>query len=104
MSRWSDVIQYVSANDDQKDEDGFPIPGGSPGPYIFANKKSVRSSEFYQAAQNGIQLEAVFEVRAVDYDDQLQLVWENKTYSIERTYEKTDIIELVCRLFDGAVT
>ncbi|MGM7635637.1 phage head closure protein [Bacillus sp. Hm123] len=102
MSRWADVIKFITVGQTQ-DEDGFPIQGEVIGPAIFANRKSVRSSEHYQAAQNGIKLEAVFEVRVSDYTDEQVLIWNQKKYKIERTYEKTDIIELVCRLFDGAV-
>ena len=102
MSRWSEVIYYTGGQP-LKDEDGFPIPGSDEavsGP-VFANRKSVRSSEFYQAAQNGLRLETVLEVRLADYQDQQHLLWNNRKYAIERTYKKTDIVELVCSLFDG---
>lgn len=64
---------------------------------VFANKKSIRQSEFYQAHATGLKPELMFEVRAVDYAGQPQLVHEGKTYNIIRTFTKNDeIMELVC--------
>lgn len=64
---------------------------------VFANKKSIRQSEFYQAHATGLRPELMFEVRSVDYDEQPQLVYNSKTYNIIRTYTKNgEITELVC--------
>ena len=103
MSRWSDVINYMII-ERVRDEDGFMVEKEVPGPIVFANRKSIRSAEYYQAAQNGVQLEVMFEVRVADYDESKRvLMHNNKRYTVERTYEKIDIIELVCKRFDGAV-
>lgn len=64
---------------------------------VFANKKSVRQSEFYQAMAQGLKLEAVFEVRAMEYSGQEHLVYNGRSYVIVRTYTANDeITELVC--------
>jgi hypothetical protein len=64
---------------------------------VFANKKSIRASEFYQAFATGLKPELMFEVRSVDYDGQPTLVFNSKEYVIIRTYSKNDeITELVC--------
>lgn len=64
---------------------------------VFANKKSVRQSEFYQAMTAGLKPELMFEVRSKDYAGQESLVYDNKEYVIIRTYSKNDeITELVC--------
>ncbi|GLY09596.1 phage head closure protein [Pseudobacillus badius] len=103
MSRWADIIHFMTIQQ-VRDEEGFNVEKEVPGPPVFANKKSVRSSEFYQAAQNGVQLEVMFEVRTADYiEENRALMHNDKHYTVERTYEKTDIIELVCKRFDGAV-
>ncbi|MGG3452164.1 phage head closure protein [Domibacillus aminovorans] len=100
MSRWSEVIKFVKV-EQTTDDDGFPVTTETVGDNVFANKKSVRSAEFYQAAQQGFELQVMFEVRSIDYNDERILLWCEKKYEIVRTYEKTDIIELVCRIFDG---
>jgi len=64
---------------------------------VFANKKSIRQSEFYQAHATGLKPELMFEVRAFDYEGQPQLIHDGKTYNIIRTFTKNDeIMELVC--------
>lgn len=62
----------------------------------FANKKAVRQTEFYAAANVGLRPEVVFEVYAHEYDGHEMLKYEDVEYAIMRTYENGDIIELVC--------
>ncbi|MBU9724127.1 MULTISPECIES: phage head closure protein [Bacillaceae] len=65
---------------------------------VFANKKSIRQSEFYQAMVTGLKPELMFEVRYEDYNEEQKLKHENKTYQITRTHSKNgEIIELVCQ-------
>ena len=64
---------------------------------VFANKKSVRQSEFYQAQANGLKAEVMFEIRAIDYSEEESLIFDNKDYKVIRTYSKNgETIELVC--------
>lgn len=64
---------------------------------VFANKKSVRQSEFYQAHATSFKPELMFEVRAIDYEGQPQLVHDSKTYNIIRTHSRNEeIMELIC--------
>jgi SPP1 family predicted phage head-tail adaptor len=64
---------------------------------VFANKKSVRQSEFYQALTTGNKPELMFEVRSIDYNNQENLIFNNKEYVIIRTFSKNDeITELIC--------
>ncbi len=64
---------------------------------VFANKKSIRQSEFYQAAVTGLKPELMFEVRNIDYSEQQKLKYNDKEYNIIRTYSKNgEIIELIC--------
>lgn len=62
---------------------------------VFANKKSVRQSEFYQAAGVGMKPELVFEIKSFEYQDNRYIKHEGKMYSVLRTFIKSDIIELV---------
>ena len=65
---------------------------------VFANKKSIRQSEFYQAQASGLKPEIMFEIREIDYLDEKILSYESKEYNIIRTYSKDDeLIELVCQ-------
>jgi SPP1 family predicted phage head-tail adaptor len=64
---------------------------------VFANKKSIRQSEFYQAAATGLKPELMFEIRSIEYAEEQKLQYNGKTYTIIRTYSKNDeLIELIC--------
>ena len=64
---------------------------------VFANKKSIRQSEFYQAASTGLKPELMFEVRSIEYDRQPKLKHDNKEYNIIREFTKNgEISELIC--------
>jgi SPP1 family predicted phage head-tail adaptor len=64
---------------------------------VFANKKSIRQSEFYQAAMTDLRPELMFEVRTVEYEGEPKLNYDSKTYNIIRTYSKNgEITELIC--------
>ena len=64
---------------------------------VFANKKSIRQSEFYQAASNGLRPELMFEVRSIDYEEEKKLKYNGKEYNVIREYSKNgEITEIVC--------
>ncbi len=92
---WRDVVQLVRL-DYTVDEYGDQVYIRTP-ITVFANKKSVRQSEFYQALATGLKPEIMFEVRSLEYTGQENLTYNNKEYVIIRTYSKNDeITELVC--------
>ncbi|MGJ9383233.1 phage head closure protein [Salipaludibacillus sp. CF4.18] len=65
---------------------------------VFANKKSIRQSEFYQAAMSDLRPELMFEIRAEEYADETKLKFNYKTYDIIRAYSKNgEIAELTCQ-------
>jgi SPP1 family predicted phage head-tail adaptor len=92
---WRDVVQLVRLDytvNDYGDQQYIRTAST-----VFANKKSVRQSEFYQALATGLKPEIMFEVRTLEYTGQENLVYNNKEYVIIRTYSKNDeITELVC--------
>jgi SPP1 family predicted phage head-tail adaptor len=64
---------------------------------VFANKKSIGQSEFYQAAATGLKPEIKFEVRTIEYEGERILEFNNSNYTILRTYDKNgEITELIC--------
>jgi SPP1 family predicted phage head-tail adaptor len=93
--RWSDVVDLVGIVEGT-DEYGFPTEEIVIRQNIFANKKSVRSNEFYLAKQSGIELQYMFEIRSIDYQGEEKIVYNGEEYRVERTYDKGEVIELVC--------
>lgn len=69
---------------------------------VFAKKKSVRQSEFYQAAANGLKPEITFEIHAFEYNDEKKLRYNDKLYNVIRTFEvNEEKLEIIC---EGGVT
>lgn len=95
---WRDVIDILVI-EEGTNENGFPEKVITERKTIFANKKSVRNNEFYQAAQSGFSLGLMFEVRSIDYDRQEVLEHELKQYEIIRTYDKGETTELICQAY-----
>jgi len=93
---WRDVVDLITTVQTQNSL-GEYVDGTPSKRTVFANKKSIRQSEFYQAHAQGIRPEVMFEVRVIDYADETRLEYDSKVYYIVRTYSKNDeIVELIC--------
>jgi len=92
---WSDVVELIRVVNGV-DDDGFPVDDLEEKRRVFANRKSVKSSEYYAAKQSGIELSYIFELRSVDYDGEVKLKYNDEPYEVERSYEKGEFIELTC--------
>ena len=80
-----------------KDDYGEAVEQDGAARQVFANRKSVRQSEFYQAAMTGMRPELMFEVRSIEYADEPKLRHNGQAYRIIRTYSKNgEITELIC--------
>ena len=65
---------------------------------VFADKKSIRQNEFYQAQATGLRPELMFVIRTIEYEQEPKLEYDSKTYNIIRTYDKDgELTELVCQ-------
>ena len=92
---WRDIVELVGIETSINDI-GDTVSNRTVS-QVFANKKSVRQSEFYQAFAAGLKPELMFEVRSIEYSGQSNLIFNGKEYVIIRTYSKNDeITELVC--------
>lgn len=68
---------------------------------VFANKKSVRQSEYYEARNLGLKPELVFEVHSFEFDNFEKIRYNNREYDIIRVYDKGEITELTLTSFTG---
>ena len=65
---------------------------------VYADKKSIRQNEFYQAQSTGLRPELMFIVRSSEYSGETRLSFDNKKYEIIRTYDKdNEFTELICQ-------
>lgn len=64
---------------------------------VFAEKKSVVRSEFYQAAATGLKPKLTFVVWTREYESEQRLEYAGEKYNIIRTFELNgEETELVC--------
>lgn len=61
---------------------------------LFCERKSVGRYEFFIAGQQGTKPEYVFVVRLADYQNEDTLIYKGNKYSIYRSYDKGEFIEL----------
>ncbi|GLC32917.1 phage head closure protein [Clostridium omnivorum] len=94
---FKEVINLISLTDGENViGDAIKVP--NKGPIVFADKQSIRQSEFYQAAAVGLKPEFTFIIRTCEYNQEPMLEYNSKTYNIIRTYEKdNELIELICQ-------
>lgn len=86
------LINFTSDENAAGDTINTPTPRA-----VFAEKKSIRQSEAYQAAATGLKPELMFVIREEEYEDETQLEHENKSYTIIRAFTKIDgLLELIC--------
>ena len=99
MSMFKDVIELVGFTvelDELLQEVKTPVKK-----QVFANKRSVSQTEFFNGGQGGLRPQYQFEIRLSEYSDESELIFDGKTYSIYRVYEKGENIELYCELRVG---
>lgn len=93
--RFDKVIYLLSSSNSENDiGDTINTPKRRK---MYARKKSVRQSEFYQAASTGLKPEITFVIWNFGYEGESELEFEGKKYRIIRTFEKDDKeLELIC--------
>lgn len=91
---FKDVISLISIVN-TVDEGGDTVQVETPR-QVYANKKAVKQSEFYQALSAGLKPEVTFVIYSFEYEGERKLTYETKPYNIIRTFEKGDFIELIC--------
>ena len=69
---------------------------------VYADKQSVRQSEFYQSASVGLKPELVFVVKSVEFNNDEYVRYEDKEYTIIRTYDKGENTELTVSTHRGS--
>ena len=94
---WRDVIKLIAVTHTQNAMKDM-VESLTDETTVYANKKSIRQTEFYQAMATGLKPEIMFEVRTSDYSGQVKVKDEaNKVYNIIRTYDRNgEITELIC--------
>lgn len=70
---------------------------------VFCQVDSVTRNEFFEAGRNGLNPDFRITMFSYDYEDELLVRYNGKTYSVYRTYfDRNDIIELYVERTGGA--
>ena len=93
-----DTLIYLIRENTAKNKIGDVVKVGPPiRRSILSERKSVRQSEFYQAAATDFKPEIVFEIWPHEYDDEKILEYKGKRYKIFRSFEPDfKTLELIC--------
>lgn len=107
---YRDIMTLIAVSNDGKDPDGYPQEEEH-STEVFANKQSVKRSEFYASMQTGVNAVSVFKTRVEDFEyanytaadgavyEPTRVLHEGRKYQIQRTYvdpKDPDQIELTC--------
>jgi hypothetical protein len=92
---WRNVINLISETTTENDiGDVISVPVKR---LVFANKLSYRNKAFWQAQANGLKPQTTFEIKEIDYEDEQELEFNNKTYKIIDVYPlKNENVGLIC--------
>lgn len=90
----SDIIKLIPVSY-TKDANGIPRATEGDPREVMCQVDSVTRSEFFEAGRNGLNPEFVFRVFFGDYEGERLVEYQNKRYSIYRTYHgRNDMMEL----------
>lgn len=103
MGRKDQVIYLISVTTTENEiGDSIAVPTKR---LAFAEKKSIKQGEFYQAQATGLRPELTFVVWTREYANEGKLEYNGKAYNIIRTYEpNSEDTELTCQgIVNGAM-
>lgn len=93
----NDVIELECVDYKDSDDIGDVVKGEAYWNRIYAKKKSITQSEFYQAQAQGFKPELKFEINSFEYEDNKKIRYKGRIYKILRTYEvSSEKMEIVC--------
>lgn len=97
---WRDVLDLITVEITQDDVGGFTEQEFKR--TVFANRKSIRSTEFYQAHAVGLRPEITFEIRFFEYQNEKRLEFQGVEYEVLRTFSKNqEMLDLICARREG---
>lgn len=89
-------LTLIGVSEWMRDSNGNHIPKETQ-TTILCDLKSVTRSEFYSAAQAGLNPEQVFEINGFEYNGETEVEFLGERYSVIRTYRTNyETLELTC--------
>lgn len=96
MNKWSDQITLVDYHGGGQDSDGFPINREIAEHTVFCSIQSVKETEFFRAAEHGVNAVYTAVMHDFEYDGQKFVRYNGVEYAVYRSHRKQDkeVIEL----------
>lgn len=82
---WTSIC-YLGVEEDVENSLGEKFEQVTFGDYVFCDKKSIRMSEFYQAAITDYKPSITLTLKQTDYEGQKYIKFEDEIYTMIRTY------------------
>ena len=70
---------------------------------VFANENSIGSSEYYNAASQGLRPELKFEIRSIEYSGEKEIKFDGDIYNIIQSQSMGAKTILTCEKVNGDV-
>jgi SPP1 family predicted phage head-tail adaptor len=90
MNKWSDQLTLIKENASGQDADGFPTYGEEIKTTVFCNMQSVKATEFFQAAEHGVNAVHTAVLHSYEYSGEKYADFNGVRYAVYRAYEKQD--------------
>lgn len=96
MNKWSDKLTLITEAETGQDADGFPTYGTETKTDVFCNMFSVKASEFFQAAEHGVNAVYTAVLHSYEYNGEHFVEFNGVRYAVYRAYVKQDkeVVEL----------
>jgi len=106
MNKWSDKITLIKENQNGQDDDGFPIYEEDTTTEVFCNLQSVKATEFFQAAEQGVNAIYTAVIHSYEYSGERLAEYDGNVYMVYRAYEKQDkeVTELTLAENEGFIS
>lgn len=99
---WNNELTLIKDGNIEYDDIGNPISDGPIETTVFCEVNSISRNEFYNASMAGLKPSIVFTVHPYEYNDEIQIKFEDNNYKVMRTYLKnTEELELTCEKVAG---
>ena len=100
MANWNDEIKLIAKTTGGLNENGFELPSEETGRNVFANKKSVGHTEFYESLQSGEKAELKFDVHSDEYAGEDTVEYEGKRFHVSHTFQPKGSTDIELTLSD----
>lgn len=99
--RFDVVIQLVATGGYTQDGIGVQRPTAPASRTVYANEWDISSREFYDAGQSGMKLARAYQIRSIDYADEVSAIVDGIEFNVARARRKGEFTILMLERVAG---